>query len=191
MQLYFNTVDNYSVTYYLYVTVNKLLPFAFTTATVTCTSHFFYLQITVTRHSEQCCTPSSGRKRTTVAVTSCPQPATTSCPQPTPTHPLPCTTSSISVGSFVALYMEKYRKEVPMIGKVLRSGGSDKFEIEWWRGRYTTKWTVCKKRKGRQSVPWHEVVPTKSVVMTVKFTRAFHLNRETVSRLKNAYMEVL
>ena len=50
-----------------------------------------------------------------------------------PVHKFQC-------GDFVAVYLDKYKDEVPQIGKVLREDSSNTIEVEWWTGSYSGKY---------------------------------------------------
>lgn len=40
-------------------------------------------------------------------------------------------------GDFVAVYLEKYKDEVPQIGKIVKEDSSNSIEVEWWTGSYS------------------------------------------------------
>ena len=123
-----------------------------------------------------------------------------SSPQNTPVTP-PTSTTTVTteypVGSFVAVYMEEYRDEIPTIGRVLSAqecpleAENQLVEVEWWHGRYSTMWSICKRRVARQMVPWTEKIPHASILMPITFTKSNHLKKETVTRLKQAYSEII
>ena len=78
--------------------------------------------------------------------------------------------------------MDKYRDEIPTICKIFSNvpGTPAMVEVEWWYGRYSTVWNVCKKRDGRRYIPWTVVIPCSSILTTVTLTKSNHLKKETV-----------
>ena len=116
----------------------------------------------------------------------------TSTSRTSTSHTAPDTSSkeSIPVGAFVAVYMDQYRDEIPTIGKVL-SKTADEVEVEWWFGTYTKVWKCCKRREGKEYVPWIELVPAASVLMPVTLTKSSYLSKATVQHLKDAYTPYL
>ena len=91
------------------------------------------------------------------------------------------------VGTFVAVYKAEYRDEIPTIGRVVREIPETSIEVEWWYGRYSTVWHMCKRREGKKYVPWTEVISKDDILVPVTFTKSNHINKQTVIDLKQAY----
>ena len=47
-------------------------------------------------------------------------------------------TARFPVGTFVAVYIDRYRDEIPTIGRVIKEipGISHSVKVEWWYGKY-------------------------------------------------------
>ena len=86
----------------------------------------------------------------------------------------------------VAVYLPQYRDELPIIEKVV-SFDSENAEVEWYVGSYSGVWKVCKRRQGRELVPWRETIPQECILFPVNFTKSFRLRKCTVDQLKEAY----
>ena len=87
----------------------------------------------------------------------------------------------------MAVFVDKYRDEIPTIGKVLAHipGPPKKVELEWWHGKYSSIWSVCKRRReGRKVVVWTETLLADSILMEVKLTKTNRLSKQTVNSLK-------
>lgn len=108
---------------------------------------------------------------------------------PTPTSNPDTESANYSVGTFVAVYIDEYRDEIPTIGKIVQEipDGSDTVEVEWWYGRYSTMWQVCKRKEGREYIAWTEVIAKDAILMPLTLTRSGHLNKQTVLDLKQHY----
>ena len=76
--------------------------------------------------------------------------------------------------TFVVVYKDEYQDEIPTIGKVEREMPGRSVEVEWWYGRYST---VCKRREGREYVPWTEVISKDDILMSVTFTKSNHIKQ--------------
>jgi len=69
------------------------------------------------------------------------------------------------------VFLERYDEEIPSICKILSEvTDSGEVEVEWWFGKYTTDWKVCKRRIGRTVVPWTETIKRSSFLMPVSLT---------------------
>lgn len=82
----------------------------------------------------------------------------------------------------MVVYLEKYRDEKPTIGHVVSEDGEN-IEVELWTGRYSTTWRVCKRRVGRQSIPWNETIASSTILHQVQFTKSNKLKQKTVKQL--------
>ncbi|KAK3735320.1 hypothetical protein QZH41_018723 [Actinostola sp. cb2023] len=95
-------------------------------------------------------------------------------------------TEDLEVGMLVALDLEQYR-ERPLIG-VVREIMEDNILISWYGGSWSTKWSLAKKKEGRQWVEWLEEVESKYVVLfDFNFTNKGKLRLPTIRHLKDVY----
>ena len=60
-------------------------------------------------------------------------------------------------------------------------------EVEWWYGKYSTVWHICKRREGRKYVSWTEIVSCDNILMPLTLTKTNRLKSETMCLLKQAY----
>ena len=90
----------------------------------------------------------------------------------------------------VAVYLEKYRDELPLIGMVASLSPLDdnsKMELDWYMGCYSGSWKVCMYGGGRARKVWKEIVPCSAILFPVQFTKSMKLPKTTVSLLKEKY----
>lgn len=83
--------------------------------------------------------------------------------------------------------MDKYRDEIPTIGRLLeKKDGSVK--VEWWHGSYSSVWSMCRQKVGKEYLPWTETIPTDAIIWNrVAFTKTKHLTKESIIALKQVY----
>ena len=97
----------------------------------------------------------------------------------------------ISVGTFIAVYLEKYSNErPPYIGYVV-SIDSDTVTIHWWAGCYSGIWKPCNTRKGRNTVPWEEEIPRTCILACVSLSQSHRLSEKSKTELKELYSKYL
>ena len=65
-------------------------------------------------------------------------------------------TKDLEVGMLVALDLERYR-ERPLVASV-KEIAEEKVTVAWYGGAWTTKWSLAKKKNGRQWEEWLEEV---------------------------------
>ena len=91
----------------------------------------------------------------------------------------------------VAVYLERYRDELPLIGKVTSlspRGDNSEVELNWYMGCYSGTWKVCMRGRGRAREEWKEIVPHNSIILApVEFTASMKLKKCIVSTLKEKY----
>jgi hypothetical protein len=101
-------------------------------------------------------------------------------------------TSSCCIGTTVAVYLPKYRDELPLIGKVAGvDDGAGQVTVHWYVGTYSGMWKPCRRRAGRGYVDWEEAIPIAAVLCNVNFTKSFKLPKSTVLELKEAYKKFM
>ena len=88
----------------------------------------------------------------------------------------------LECGKIVACYLDKYREEEPLIGKILEDN-DDMLTVNWMSGSYSDPWHPCKLR----GELWTENIPKASVICEVKLTRGSRLVEPVKKRLKRAY----
>lgn len=95
----------------------------------------------------------------------------------------------VTCGSLVALFVDKYKDEIPQIAKIVSepSNESDVVEVEWLVGTYSSTFKPCKKREGRSYVPWRETVPYTSILFPVELTKGCRLSQSLKTKLMEAY----
>ena len=98
----------------------------------------------------------------------------------------------LSDGMFVAVYLEKYRDELPLIARIVsvRSSNVD-VEVEWYIGCYSGDWKVCMRGRGRSREAWREQIPKSSILFPVELTKSMKLSKDTVEALKSSYKDIL
>lgn len=86
----------------------------------------------------------------------------------------------------VALDLESYR-ERPLVACV-REIVEEKVTVAWYGGAWTTKWSLAKKKDGRQWVEWLEEVHKEDIVLfDFKLTDKGKLRLPTIRHLREAY----
>ena len=70
---------------------------------------------------------------------------------------------SFSSGIFVAVHISNCRK-VPVIGKVVELY-EDEFKIHYWKGAYSKAWVQNLVKRGKESIPWTDVLPKQSIIL--------------------------
>lgn len=101
------------------------------------------------------------------------------------------TVNTFHPGSLVALYVPKYRDELPLIGKVSSTENSNELEVEWMVGTYSGVWKTCKRREGRNSVPWKEKVERSSVLFEVELTKSMRIPGNLKTKLRETYNNII
>ena len=100
--------------------------------------------------------------------------------------------SQFPCGSLVALFMNKYRDEIPQIARIAAepSNESDVTEVEWLVGTYSSTFKPCKRRVGRSYVPWTETVPYTAILFSVQLTKGCQISQSLRTKLTEAYSEL-
>ena len=97
-----------------------------------------------------------------------------------------------SIGTTVAVYLPKYRDELPLIGKVVGiDANAGQVTVHWYVGTYSGMWKPCRRREGRNDVDWEEAIPIASVLCTVNLIKSFKLPKTIVLQLKEAYKKFM
>ena len=63
-------------------------------------------------------------------------------------------------------------RKVPVIGKVVELYEDD-FKIHYWKGVYSKAWVQNLVKRGKESIPWTDVLPKQSIILC-----GFELNDE-------------
>lgn len=96
----------------------------------------------------------------------------------------------IMPSSLVATFVPEYRDEIPQIGRVL-TVEEEVVTIEWLQGTYSSLWKVCKRREGRNVVPWVEDIPKTAIISKVELTKGQRLPGAVKTKLKSLYANLL
>ena len=87
-------------------------------------------------------------------------------------------------GAFVAVYLDKYKNELPpMIGQITTVHKEGDVTLNWLHGCYSGTWKICKV----QGKVWSERIPMSCIISRVELTKSMKLPSNIVALLKEQY----